>query len=325
MWEDLKNNVQKRIETLLQPNIKEKRKEPTVKKICFESGCIVQAAIDLASVFFQENLTVTEGLKSMIVFLDRILPEIPPEEDNFKNNIAFICELLFSREYYSCSNTLYYLMRRVLVNQKEKDVRRVRFLRSLIPRIDQEQNVEHVLTLYAECAVSSLYLSMEQVILTSLEQAATYGKAYMSAWSHAVKYKRDPSNVFQYSYIMDLMLHAVEDREMSVVHNIREVLLQFNSFEFRMKKMIYESFMTIALRYMKHPKSYMRANTARIFLDRFPILDPSIQMPETVHPQVIDQVLNIKDFLRDENNVREATIIGLHKIMSTNVRIFSED
>ncbi|GFT79988.1 hypothetical protein NPIL_360511, partial [Nephila pilipes] len=32
MWEDLKNNVQKRIETLLQHNIKEKRKEPTVKK-----------------------------------------------------------------------------------------------------------------------------------------------------------------------------------------------------------------------------------------------------------------------------------------------------
>ncbi|GFT20334.1 hypothetical protein NPIL_34901, partial [Nephila pilipes] len=68
----------------------------------------------------------------------------------------------------------------------------------------------------------------------------------------------------------------------------------------------------------------MRANTARIFLDRFPILDPSIKLPETVHPQ-IDQVLYIKDFLRDENNVREATIIGLHKIMSTNVRIFSED
>ncbi|GFU46409.1 condensin-2 complex subunit G2, partial [Nephila pilipes] len=254
-----------------------KRKEPTVKKICFESGCIVQAAIDLASVFFQENLTVTEGLKSMIVFLDRILPEIPPEEDNFKNSIAFICEVLFSREYYSCSNTLYYLMRRVLVNQKEKDVRRVSLLRSLIPRIDQEQNVEHVLTLYAECAVSSLYLSMEQEteIISSIlrlkmeimepihsaiieylpsatrEQAATYGKAYMSAWSHAVKYNRDPSKVFQYSYIMDLMLHAVKDREMSVVHNIREVLLQFNSFEFRMKKMIYESFMTIALRYMK--------------------------------------------------------------------------
>ncbi|GFS92095.1 condensin-2 complex subunit G2 [Nephila pilipes] len=365
MWEELSKIVILRMETVIGSCMKgspNKTRESTTKKTCLEICRIVQAAIDLAAVMFQQSLPVSPGLLLMIVFLNRIISEIPSDLESLKNSIALICERMFSLNYLQQNdelitfNTVIYLMKRSLIQNKKKFVKRIYALRSVIPKIInmKEVNSDEVWTVYKQCATSPLYLSMlegRKIISSFLTadiehvseihkaikgylpsatvaQGIAYGKVYFDAWSISMKTKKETlKNELEIYCIQDLILFAVNGRQKSLILVMRKLLAQLHcqKKENHVSRMLYFLYRPILWRFLKNPDGLIRANTTQLFLDVFPLEDPDVKII-TIDMELNEQMLMIKDLLLDDFPiVRSAAIIGLCIAMSINWELFPED
>ncbi|KAF8793783.1 Condensin-2 complex subunit G2 like protein [Argiope bruennichi] len=367
MWDDLSKVVINQVDTIIigttkrSPN-KSKAISPS-KKACLEVSNIIQAAIDLAAVILDQRMPVSQGLLHMVVFLNRIIFELPSSLDNLKNSIALLCEKIFHFDYLDQDhelvtfNAFLYLMQRSLAQKHmKKDVKRVFALRSLIPKVismKEEVDVNEVFNLYKKCVTSSLYLSMLEgqkiikLILAinneyvsqiheaikrnlssaTLAQGSAYGKAYFNAWALAVKTKNEELQKDLEICFQDFITMAVNGRRKALVAVVRKILAQFNSQkkDIRVSKLLYISYQPILWRSLRHPDGLIRANSARLFLDVFPLEDPEVKLV-AVDQELNEQLLLIKDLLIDEYPiVRSTAVIGLCIAMSVNWELFPED
>ncbi|GFY69529.1 condensin-2 complex subunit G2 [Trichonephila inaurata madagascariensis] len=338
MWEELSKTVFERMEIIICSSVKgsPNKKESTTKKTTLEICHIVQAAIDLASVIFQQSMPVSQGLLLMIVFLNRIIFEIPNDLENLKNSIALICEKMFHLNYLKQDNELIifniviYLIKRSLVHKKKNDVKRIYALRSVIPKIINmiEVDSNEVWSLYKQCAASPLYLSKPEghKIISSfltldidrvseihnvikgylpsatVMQGVAYGKVYFDAWSNAVKTKNETlKNELEITCLQDLILLTVNGRRRSLVLVVRKLLAQFHNQkkENHVSKMLYSLYRPILWRFLKNSDGLIRANTAQLFLDVFPLEDPDMKIVDT-DAELNEQMIMIKDLLLDD-------------------------
>ncbi|CAL1270981.1 unnamed protein product [Larinioides sclopetarius] len=366
MWDVLSKTVINQVENIIGSNTKgspNKSRDSPSKKVYQEVSHITQAAIDLAIVILEQRMPASQGLLHMVVFLNRIIFELPGSLDNLKNSIALLCEKMFHVNYLYQDhelitfNTLLYVIKRSLaVKPAKKDVKRIYALRSLFPKIismQEEVDANEVFNIYKKCATSPLYLSMPEgqkiitIILTldsdyvsqiheavkrylpsaTLAQGSAYGKAYFDAWSSSVKTNSEALQKELEICFQDLILMAVNGRRKSLVAALRKLLAQFNSQkkEPYVSKMLYNMYQPILWRFLKHPDGLIRANTAQLFLDVFPLEDPDVKIV-AIDQELNDQMLLIKDLLLDDFPiVRSTAVIGLCIAMSINWELFPED
>ncbi|GFT83264.1 condensin-2 complex subunit G2 [Trichonephila clavipes] len=359
MWEELSKTVLERMKIIIDSSVKgsPNKKESTTKKTTLEICHIVQAAIDLASVSFEQSMPVPQGLLLMIVFLNHIILEIPNDLENLKNSIALICEKMFHLNYLIHDNELIifniviYLIKRSLVHKKENDVKRIYALRSVIPKIINMKQVDsnEVWSLYKQCAASPLYLSkpeghkiislfltldidrvseIHNVIKrylpsTTVMQGVAYGKVYFDAWSNAVKTKNETlKNELELTCIQDLILLTVNGRQRSLVLVVRKLLDQFHNQKRRI--MCPKCYIPYIDQLYGNSNGLIRANTAQLFLDVFPLEDPDLRIVDA-DAELNEQMILIKDLLLDDFRiVRSVTIIGLCIAMSVHWELFPE-
>ncbi|XP_035223173.1 uncharacterized protein LOC118195939 isoform X2 [Stegodyphus dumicola] len=172
LWSMLNKMVEKKAEVLLDGN-KDTSNTSLDNKTCTELNQVLNAAIDLASVVFEESMPASQDLLHMVVFLNGILFEIPISIEQLRNSIAHLCEKMYHLNYvvnlnqYLIHNVVIYLLKRTLTRKAIKtDVKRIYAMRSVIPKILEmsEINPKLVWELLKKCATSHLYLCMQEVI-----------------------------------------------------------------------------------------------------------------------------------------------------------------
>ncbi|GBO01664.1 hypothetical protein AVEN_39389-1 [Araneus ventricosus] len=123
MWDVLSKTVINQVETIIGSNSKgssNKSRDSPSKKAYQEVSHVIQAAIDLAVVILEQRMPASQGLLHMVVFLNRIIFELPGSLDNLKNSIALLCEKMFHLNYLYQDhelitfNTLLYVIKRSL-------------------------------------------------------------------------------------------------------------------------------------------------------------------------------------------------------------------
>ncbi|KFM81595.1 Condensin-2 complex subunit G2, partial [Stegodyphus mimosarum] len=276
MWSMLNKMVEKKAEVLLDGN-KDTSNTSLDNKTCTELNQVLHAAIDLASVVFEESMPASQDLLQMVVFLNGILFEIPSSIENLRNSIAHLCEKMYHLNYvvnlnqYLIHNIVIYLLKRTLNRKAIKtDVKRIYAMRSAIPKILEmsEINPKLVWELLKKCATSPLYLSMlegqkiialalstdvkyvatmheaikQKLLSGSVEQGVTYGKIYYEAYTHSVKTNNETlKNELEMICLQDIILTAIQSRDKKIVLVLQKMLGQFHyqKKEVYISKMLY--------------------------------------------------------------------------------------
>ncbi|GFU56264.1 condensin-2 complex subunit G2 [Nephila pilipes] len=173
MWKELDEILSEGLSFLFNCRTKgspDEMREPVIVKNCVQLFPYIRACIELASIFLKLDLPLSPGLLHTIGFLNRVMPEIPPDLVTFKDCIADICEELSANTNFRGDkklityNVIIYLIKQTLMHKRENDVQRLYAMRSVLPKLIHMREVDsnEVLSLYKQCAKSPLYLSMPE-------------------------------------------------------------------------------------------------------------------------------------------------------------------
>ncbi|GIY03147.1 condensin-2 complex subunit G2 [Caerostris darwini] len=200
LWEDLNKIIIKQAEIIISfttkgspnkskssPNKSKSspnKSKSSSKKVCMEVSRIIQASIDIAFAMLDNNLTLSQGLLHMLVFLNFIIFKIPDFLESLKYSIASLCEKMYQLNFLEAGseqitfNTIIYFIKRTLQQRaSKKTVKDVYAMQSFIPKIFtmSDVDVREVLNLYKKCCTAPVYLSMleGQKIITSILIAST--------------------------------------------------------------------------------------------------------------------------------------------------------
>ncbi|XP_064594781.1 condensin-2 complex subunit G2-like isoform X2 [Liolophura sinensis] len=312
---------------------------------------VLQSVVTLATAALtSDSPHVPDSFYDTAVIIHGVMLSLPDTADKLKNSMAKLFELWWTRELNGREelgiNTFTYLLERSLQNKSPvTDLKRVWAMREAVKLIDVcSQASEHVRGLLLHCYMHVSYLKSDEgrrflSFLFSLGQNMIefihntiknqlpvaprsflehYGEVYFRAWRVA---SGQCLQKIEVSCIQDLMHHAVHAKRQSS-RSMAFVLRKVLGYIHKQKKqrgvdeMLLRLYEPILWRSLKVANGAVRANSAALLVDAFPLENPESNVEET--DRLLQKQFDLLQTLLSDPyvEVRTVTVQGVCHIIS---------
>ncbi|NXB99948.1 CNDG2 protein, partial [Orthonyx spaldingii] len=307
------------------------------------------AAVVTASIPAVDENVNYKALVECVFILNGILPALPASEKTLQDSIQRVCEMWWEKGLEGkeqLGKTLFVILLRKSLNKAATgaDIIRVWNLHQtlLCFHYDSEESNE-VKDLLLQCFMSVKHIKKEEgrrflsflfswnvnfikMIHGTVKNQLQFfprslmeyiSEVYFRAWK---KVSGEFIEVLEYNCIQDFMHHGIHLPRSSSVHSkVREMLSYFHKqskVRQGVEEMLYRLYQPILWRALKARNSEVRANAAFLFVDAFPLRDPSFNAEEMDH-EIQKQFEELFSLLEDPHPVvRSAGILGVTQITS---------
>ncbi|NWX25657.1 CNDG2 protein, partial [Notiomystis cincta] len=307
------------------------------------------AAVVTASIPAVDDNVNYKALVECVFILNGILPAIPASEKILQDAIQRVCELWWEKGLEGkeqLGKTLFVILLRKSLNKAATgaDIIRVWNLHQTLLCFDYDsEESNEVKDLLLQCFMSVKHIKKEEgrrflsflfswnvnfikMIHGTVKNQIQFfprslmeyiSEVYFRAWK---KVSGEFIEVLEYNCIQDFMHHGVHLPRSSSVHSkVREVLSYFHKqskVRQGVEEMLYRLYQPILWRALKARNSEVRANAAFLFVDAFPVRDPSFNAEE-MDNEIQKQFEELFSLLEDPHPVVRSTgILGVTQITS---------
>ncbi|NWR15360.1 CNDG2 protein, partial [Emberiza fucata] len=307
------------------------------------------AAVVIASIPAVDENVNYKALVECVFILNGILPALSASEKNLQDAIQHVCEMWWQKGLEGkeqLGKTLFVILLRKSLNKAAMgaDIVRVWNLHQALLCFDYDSDESNeVKDLLLQCFMSVKHIMKEegrrllsflftwnvnfikmihgtvknqlQFLPRSLVECIS--EVYFRAWK---KVSGEFIEVLEYNCIQDFMHHGIHLPRNSSVHSkVREVLSYFHKqskVRQGVEEMLYRLYQPILWRALKARNSEVRANAAFLFVDAFPVRDPSFTAEE-MDSEIQKQFEELFSLLEDPHPfVRSTGILGVTQIIS---------
>ncbi|NXE32946.1 CNDG2 protein, partial [Ptilorrhoa leucosticta] len=307
------------------------------------------AAVVTASIpAVDENVTY-KALVECVFTLNRILPALPASEKILQDTIQRICEMWWEKGLEGkeqLGKPLFVILLRKSLNKAATgaDIVRVWNLHQTLLCFDYDaEESNEVKDLLLQCFMSVKHINKEEgrrflsflfswnvnfikMIHGTVKNQLQFfprslmeyiSEVYFRAWK---KVSGEFTEVLEYNCIQDFMHHGIHLPRSSSVHSkVREMLSYFHKqskVRPGVEEMLYRLYQPILWRALKARNSEVRANAAFLFVDAFPVRDPSFKVEE-MDNEIQKQFEELFSLLEDPHPVVRSTgVLGVTQIIS---------
>ncbi|XP_063271825.1 condensin-2 complex subunit G2 [Prinia subflava] len=307
------------------------------------------AAVVTASIPAVDENVNYKALVECVFILNGILPALPASENVLQDAIQRVCQMWWEKGLQGkeqLGKTLFVILLRKSLNKAATgaDVVRVWNLHQTLLCFDYDSDESNeVKDLLLQCFMSVKHFKKEEgrrllsflfswnvnfikmihgTVKNQLQFFPRYLMEYLSevyfrAWK---KVSGEFTEVLEYNCIQDFMHHGIHLPKSSSVHSkVREMLSYFHKqskVRQGVEEMLYRLYQPILWRALKARNSEVRANAAFLFVDVFPLRDPSFTSEE-MDSEIQKQFEELFSLLEDPHPaVRSTGILGVTKITS---------
>ncbi|XP_023777675.1 condensin-2 complex subunit G2 [Cyanistes caeruleus] len=306
-------------------------------------------AVVTASIPAVDENTNYKALVECVFILNGILPPLPASEKILRDTIQCMCQMWWEKGLEGkeqLGKTLFIILLRKSLNKAATgaDIVRVWNLHQALLCFDYDSDESNeVKDLLLQCFMSVKHIKKEEgrrllsflfswnvnfikMIHGTVKNQLQFfprslmeyiSEVYFRAWK---KVSREFIEVLEYNCIQDFMHHGIHLPRSSSVHSkVREMLSYFHKqskVRQGVEEMLYRLYQPILWRALKARNSEVRANAAFLFVDAFPIRDPSFTAEE-MDSEIQKQFEELFSLLEDPHPiVRSAGILGVTQIVS---------
>ncbi|XP_048183685.1 condensin-2 complex subunit G2 isoform X2 [Corvus hawaiiensis] len=316
-----------------------------------QSVAVIQgvAAVVTASIPAVDENVNYKALVECAFILNRILPALPASEKILQDAIQRICEMWWEKgleRKEQLGKPLFVILMRKSLNKAATgaDIVRVWNLHQTLLCFDYDsEESNEVKDLLLQCFMSVKYINKEEgrrflsflfswnvnfikMIHGTVKNQLQFfprslieyiSEVYFRAWK---KVSGEFIEVLEYNCIQDFMHHGIHLPRSSSVHSkVREMLSYFHKqskVRQGVEEMLYRLYQPILWRALKAQNSEVRANAAFLFIDAFPVRDPSFKVEE-MDNEIQKQFEELFSLLEDPHPVVRSTgILGVTQITS---------
>ncbi|KAM4906582.1 condensin-2 complex subunit G2 [Sylvia borin] len=307
------------------------------------------AAVVTASIPAVDENVNYKALAECAFILNGILPALPASANALQDAIQRVCQMWWEKGLEGkeqLGKTLFVILLRKSLNKAATgaDLVRVWNLHQTLLCFDYESDESNeVKDLLLQCFMSVKHIKKEegrrllsflfgwnvnfikmihgmvknQLQLFPRSLIGYVSEVYFRAWK---KVSGEFTKVLEYNCIQDFMHHGIHLPKSSCVHSkVREMLCYFHKqskVRQGVEEMLYRLYQPILWRALKARNSEVRANAAFLFVDAFPLRDPSFTSEE-MDSEIQKQFEELFNILEDPHPVVRSTgILGVTEITS---------
>ncbi|NXS27703.1 CNDG2 protein, partial [Pomatostomus ruficeps] len=307
------------------------------------------AAVVTASIPAVDENVNYKALVECVFILNGILPTLSASEKILQDAIRHVCELWWEKGLEGkeqLGKTLFVILLRRSLNKAAMgaDIIRVWNLHQALLCFDYDsEESNEVKDLLLQCFMSVKHIKKEEgrrflsflfswnvnfikMIHGTVKNQLQFfprslmeyvSEVYFRAWK---KVAGEFIEVLEYNCIQDFMHHGIHLPRSSSVHSkVREMLSYFHKqskVRQGVEEMLYRLYQPILWRALKARNSEVRANAAFLFVDAFPVRDPSFNAEE-MDNEIQKQFEELFNLLEDPHPVVRSTgILGVTQITS---------
>ncbi|NXP67406.1 CNDG2 protein, partial [Chloropsis cyanopogon] len=307
------------------------------------------AAVVTASIPAVDENVNYKALVECVFILNGILPALPASEKTLQDLIQRVCEMWWEKGLEGkeqLGKTLFVILLRKSLNKAATgaDIVRVWNLHQTLLCFDYDSDESNeVKDLLLQCFMSVKHIKKEEgrrllsflfswnvnfikMIHGTVKNQLQFfprslveyiSEVYFRAWK---KVSGEFIEVLEYNCIQDFMHHGIHLPRSSSVHSkVREMLSYFHKqskVRQGVEEMLYRLYQPILWRALKARNSEVRANAAFLFVDAFPVRDPSFTAEE-MDSEIQKQFEELFSLLEDPHPVVRSTgILGVTQIIS---------
>ncbi|NXJ23605.1 CNDG2 protein, partial [Dicrurus megarhynchus] len=307
------------------------------------------AAVVTASIPAVDENVNYKALVECVFILNRILPALPASEKTLQDAIQRVCEMWWEKgleRKEQLGKPLFVILLRKSLNKAATgaDIVRVWNLHQTLLCFDYDsEESNEVKDLLLQCFMSVKHINKEEgrrflsflfswnvnfikMIHGTVKNQLQFfprslveyiSEVYFRAWK---KVSGEFIEVLEYNCIQDFMHHGIHLPRSSSVHSkVREMLSYFHKqskVRQGVEEMLYRLYQPILWRALKARNSEVRANAAFLFVDAFPVRDPSFKVEE-MDNEIQKQFEELFSLLEDPHPVVRSTgILGVTQIIS---------
>ncbi|NXR41662.1 CNDG2 protein, partial [Zosterops hypoxanthus] len=307
------------------------------------------AAVVTASIPAVDENVNYKALVECVFILNGILPALPASENTLQDAIQRVCQMWWEKGLEGkeqLGKTLFVILLRKSLNKAATgaDLVRVWNLHQALLCFDYESDESNeVKNLLLQCFMSVKHIKKEEgrrllsflfswnvnfikMIHGTVKNQLQFfprslveyiSEVYFRAWK---KVSGEFIEVLEYNCIQDFMHHGIHLPRSSCVHSkVREMLCYLHKqskVRQGVEEMLYRLYQPILWRALKARNSEVRANAAFLFVDVFPLRDPSFTSEE-MDSEIQKQFEELFSLLEDPHPiVRSTGILGVTQITS---------
>uniref|UniRef100_A0A8D2P1C7 Non-SMC condensin II complex subunit G2 n=1 Tax=Zosterops lateralis melanops TaxID=1220523 RepID=A0A8D2P1C7_ZOSLA len=305
------------------------------------------AAVVTASIPAVDENVNYKALVECVFILNGILPALPASENTLQDAIQRVCQMWWEKGLEGkeqLGKTLFVILLRKSLNKAGADLVRVWNLHQALLCFDYESDESNeVKNLLLQCFMSVKHIKKEEgrrllsflfswnvnfikMIHGTVKNQLQFfprslveyiSEVYFRAWK---KVSGEFIEVLEYNCIQDFMHHGIHLPRSSCVHSkVREMLCYLHKqskVRQGVEEMLYRLYQPILWRALKARNSEVRANAAFLFVDVFPLRDPSFTSEE-MDSEIQKQFEELFSLLEDPHPiVRSTGILGVTQITS---------
>ncbi|XP_053790849.1 condensin-2 complex subunit G2 isoform X3 [Vidua chalybeata] len=307
------------------------------------------AAVVTASIPAVDENVNYKALVECVFILNGILPALSASEKILQHAIQRVCEMWWEKGLEGkeqLGKTLFVILLRKSLNKAATgaDIVRVWNLHQTLLCFDYDSDESNeVKDLLLQCFLSVKHIKKEEgrrllsflfswnvnfikMIHGTVKNQLQFlprslveyiSEVYFRAWK---KVSGEFIEVLEYNCIQDFMHHGIHLPRSSPVHSkVREILSYFHKqskVRQGVEEMLYRLYQPILWRALKARNSEVRANAAFLFVDAFPVRDPSFTAEE-MDSEIQKQFEELFSLLEDPHPVVRSTgILGVTQIIS---------
>ncbi|XP_051466525.1 condensin-2 complex subunit G2 [Apus apus] len=306
-------------------------------------------AVVTASIHVMEETANYKALLECVFILNGILPALPEPEKILQGAIQHVCEIWWEKGLEGkeqLGKTLFVILLRKSLNKAAMgaDIVRLWNLHQTLLCFDYDsEESNEVKDLLLQCFMSVKHIKKEEgrrflsflfswnvnfikMIHGTVKNQLQFfprslmeyiSEVYFRAWK---KVSGEFLEILEYNCIQDFMHHGIHLPKSSSVHSkVREMLSYFHKqskVRQGVEEMLYRLYQPILWRALKARNSEVRSNAAFLFIDAFPVRDPSFSTEE-MDNEIQKQFEELFSLLEDPHPVVRSTgILGVTQITS---------
>ncbi|XP_057272465.1 condensin-2 complex subunit G2 [Pezoporus wallicus] len=306
-------------------------------------------AVVSASIRAVDETANYKALAECVFILKGILLVLPEPEKKLQGAIQHVCEMWWEKGLEGkedIGKTLFIILLRKSLNTAATgaDIVRVWNLHQILLSFDYDsEEINEVKDLLLQCFMSVKYIKKEEgrrflsflfswnvnfikmihgTVKNQLQFFSRFlmeyiSEVYFRAWK---KVSGEFVEILEHNCIQDFMHHGIHLPKSSPVHSkVREVLSYFHKqskVRQGVEEMLYRLYQPILWRALKARNSEVRSNAAFLFVDAFPVHDPSFNTEE-MNTEIQKQFEELFNLLEDPHPVVRSTgILGVSQITS---------
>ncbi|POI35559.1 hypothetical protein CIB84_000689, partial [Bambusicola thoracicus] len=296
-------------------------------------------AVVTASIPVVDETVNYKALLECAFILNGILPALPESENTLRSAIRRVCEMWWEKGLEGkeqLGKTVFIMLLKKSLSKAATGVDIVclwKLHQTLLCFDYDSEDSNEIKDLLLQCFMSVKHIKKEEVskLLSCpafLSLVEYISEIYFRAWK---KVSGETLEILEHNCIQDFMHHGIHlPRSSSVYSKVREVkhvycclICQMLSYFHKQSKvrqgveeMLYRLYKPILWRALKARNSEVRSNAAFLFIDAFPIRDPSFNTEE-MDAEIQKQFEELFSLLEDPHPVVRSTgILGVSQITS---------